>query len=440
MKKIIKKYIVLVALLSCATTLAAQEYIRDLTALDGKRSVIREVDEERVLIASNDTNVVTFTMYIEGQTSAVTMNFIIDDGQEYTINDFEIYKDTVYFVGRELVYNGEDSMFMGFMGYFPLSGFPNPTVELIYLTYNTVSRLDVCSEIAPPYNTRVIMTATEYFNQGYLIEAKRYSATQWRVVYSTLGQDKYVDDVAVTDGYVVVTSRYPHNIEGKYHVWMFSKPFPGYDLIDYFNGYFSYGYRARCSSVCVEHCTADGFAIATTENAAKMTVRGYDAALQIEHGGVSILHPDFYYPTELKFNPHTVSLDVLTNYTPLAVNPTPFRAPYGSMIYKLETSHLYGYNWVECRTFDDTIKSIDYRTSLTDVFVGSGISSDSPKLKVFKYTEPNFWGCSEMSDVECLQIENRKPESFVSEGVSFFRTIWKVNSWEDETPIEKICH
>lgn len=443
MKKTLKNYTILLTLLTCSYTVTGQEYIRNMASLLGGNSVIREVDDEGVLVASNDTNVICFTLYKEGVSTVESMKLRPLDIFSNRVSDFEIFNDTVYFAGVNTFLDIEegDSIFIenGFMGFFPLAGFPYSQVEYIPVCNGPLSKLDVYAEKTPPFATHVIMTNNSSFYTDMLFDATAYSPTHWNVFASSLNNDKYVDDVAVTDNRIVVTSRTKDGIQWFYRVWLFDIPTSGYCAMDNCMGNFTYKASRSISSVLVEHCTSDGYAIATSYGLGKLIVRGYDDFNEL--GGDSINYKSFYYPDDLKYNRHNVSLDVLCNYyyfKELAQEP---RGPQSSEILKFTVPNLYTFNSVECRTFDgNVIKSLDYRKNIPDVFVGAGVSFYDPALKVYKYTDPNYWECSDMSFLECKQIKKIKKEKYDVGWEVLKSPKDTLETWVDETPVENYCN
>lgn len=445
MKEIIKICLIILALFPGTYSVTGQEYIRNLTLLNGENSVIREVDDEHVLVASNDTNVICFTMYIEGAPTAVSMKFRPRNIFSNRVADFEIFNDTVYFAGVNtyLTIEEDDSIFYenGFMGFFPLAGFPYSQVEYIPICNGPLNKLDVYAETTAPFATHVIMTQSQTsYNSGMLFDATMISPTYWNVYSSSLNLEKYVDDVAVTDKKVIVTSRNKDGILWSYKVWVFRIPTgTEYCAMNNCEGNFTYRLYHDVSPVLIEHCTADGYAIATTVNNNKLIVRGYNDFLEL--GGDSIYYKACYSPDDLKFNRHNVSLDVLCNYYFYTeLNPEP-RGPQSSEILKFTVPNLYTFNSVECRTFDGhIIKSLDYRKNTPDVFVGSGISFYDQLLKVYKYTDPNYWECSDMSFLECKQIKKIKKEEYDVGWEVLKYPKDTLETWVDETPVENYCN
>lgn len=424
-----------------------QEYIRDIINLKGKNSVIRELDKNNILVASNIDDTIVFTQYDETNTTAISMKFKFNLAGQYTaVSDFEIYKDTVYFVCTKAIFDDEyqEYVYCGYMGYFPLNGFPNTQVEYIKIENGHANKLAVYSEVTAPFFTHVIMTArNQSFGFSYLVDARRVTSTDWKVCYSILDGDDYVDDVDVTDNYVVATSRKP-DLTYQYRVWLMNKPLGGYSALDFCNGYFKFSSPMAIGRLYVKHCTADGFVAVAKSYPSTLFVQAYDAASITNQylGTVTIpLSTVFDNAVDLKFNNNTISLDVLCNnpyYTDTLIFP---REQHNSIIYKFTVPNLTSLATVERRTYyDELINSLEYSKSHANVFYGSGAPSEDSQLRIYKYTEPYYSDCSIQSFVGCNQFHpDVKLDEWKLSYECFIKKATPATPWEAENPIEFIC-
>ena len=122
-----------VALLLSSASFAQEKKIEVINQLDNY-SLVRETNRGLWLVSNYFFGQTVFSMVDETQPATPQLWLGYVDGTDsLRVNDFEIFRDTVYFCGQ--VWRGKTSS--GVWGYFPLNNFPNVTVS--YNETNTES-------------------------------------------------------------------------------------------------------------------------------------------------------------------------------------------------------------------------------------------------------------------------------------------------------------
>lgn len=431
-------------LLASELLASGQEYIREFPNLDGQSSIIRDVDIKHVLISSNEGEVVVFTMFDQVQQTATSMKFSLGSAQKSRINDFVIYKDTVYFAATRTIFDEEDSvnLYASYFGYFPLAGFPNSPLATVGIHCDLTKSIGVYSEKTEPSNTHVVMaTYDKYSGNGWILDAFQNSDTTWETCYARPESNKYVDDIAISDNYVAITTRKPELIGDSTRLWLFYIPYGGHSIFDdpaYYNGYYTPRY---IRTLLVEKCAQDTLATTYADINGNLYVKVFNGPVHLSNIIMPNL-PFWYFPDDIKYNSQRNSVDILCNYMNAQPILPPFRAPMDSKIYVFYTSNHTGTAPVECRTFEDHVLwSLDYRKQNPNDFAGCGASEEFPQLKVYNYTEPYYKYCSIKTILECTINDNTKPyDKYQLNPECFIYKIEYKDTWEEEQQIEKPCN
>lgn len=200
MRKIILVY---VALMVVSFASSAQEYIEKLNNKYNDNSLIRKIDDGEWLVYSHDTYC-NFSRVVDGN-SSVSIKPLPSD--LISVSDFEIMDGHAYLCG--LTNSG-----FAYMAYFDLQTFPASPVSFIYLyDIDTVIKLEVIPPKLVGNNQlcQVVMTG-EKKDSGVIVDAVP-TASGWDVYFHApfilnnqhdFAQPYYYD-IAVTEGYVVVT-------------------------------------------------------------------------------------------------------------------------------------------------------------------------------------------------------------------------------------------
>lgn len=228
---ILRKALAAILLLCAAGPLHGQEFIREVIQdfLLADTSIVRTIGNDSVLI-SNKNYTSTLMVVTSGMSIGVPTRYI----NPIYVNDFEIAGKRVYFCGYKVDREVKKAVF----GYFNLSLFTNTDSILYYYV------LDSCAELKKIdyfrfgddlyYEYHIVMTGTTGTRSDVLVH-KIMLATipeppfppnplDYCDVYFSNNENENFDDVAVTDNYVVVSTRNKVNGTPFIDFWQFEKP------------------------------------------------------------------------------------------------------------------------------------------------------------------------------------------------------------------------
>lgn len=200
--KFIPRLFAVVLFFSISFPVMGQEFIRgaiDYYLCD--TSIVRQISADTVLVYnSNQTS--TFSFVVATQTNMWTLYY-----EPLYVNDFEIYKEKVYFCG----YMREEGVKYAIIGYFKLNDYP-----FINLYYYKVSdceelkKLDVYTimEIYGIEEVHLVATGTTSGVRSDAIVDMSMSAVPTNCdIYISNDENQSFDDVAATKNYVAVAAR-----------------------------------------------------------------------------------------------------------------------------------------------------------------------------------------------------------------------------------------
>ncbi len=389
--KTIATLTLLLTLLSAAPVASAQEYIKEIVGTDCSYSIVREYKANiRIVYNYGSTSTLGGEFLLVTETGVTTPVLALRD--DISVSDFEIFNDTVYFCG--IGYLGYTR---GIVGHFPLSSFSSSLVDIIFTTdYEQFIRLEV---FRSKYGGQLHLALTGKLRGGgnCLVDVPNPTSGTPLIFYHTILYNydyNEINDVAVTDNYIVATLRNPRgNHEGR--LYYFGHPSPG--------THFFYGLvntvevdRDITSFMILEACHDDFFVVSyrtTYGNDAWIHVKGYSGTTN--NPGDAAIHTQYvnHYPVDVKYSNHGEELDVLSNeFTGTDTNSVVYHIPYGGHI----TS----------RRFDSQrICSIDYLQTDPLHFIASGRGQDG-LLWVYKYSPMNEKPmCSIMEEPEYALLD-----------------------------------
>lgn len=382
--KTIALLILLLVQLAIVPSARAQEYIKEISQQESRYSIVREYKSDVRIVYNKESYTYFGGEFLMITESGVTTQ-LIALGDDISISDFEILNDTVYFCG--IGYLGYTR---GIVGYFSLSPFPSTMVDIIFTEdYEQFIRLEA---FRSKYGGQLHLALTGKLRGGgcCLVDVPNPTSGTPCHFYHTLLHDynyNAVDDVAVTDNYIVATLRNPRGShEGK--LYYFGHPSPG--------THFFYGLvntvdvdRDITSFMFLEACHDDFFVVSyrtTYGDNAWIHVKGYSGTTNTP--GDAAIHTRYvnHYPVDVKYSSHGEELDVLSNeFTGTDTNSVVYHIPYGGHI----TSRRYD---------GQRICSIDYLQPDPLHFIASGRGKDG-LLWVYKYSPVNEKPiCSVMED------------------------------------------
>lgn len=364
-------------------------------------SIIRETSKDTVLIYNQRRNhfaTSTFMLVTQGDNYTFTMYI-----EPIYVNDFEVFDKNVFFCGYKL----EDGIKKAIIGSFSLHNIPNYD-SLYFFRYYVIDeckefkKLDVYrTDEGIPFGTfdiHVVSTGTTGTRSDALVDMVMMSSLPGGVpincnLYLSNDTNENLDDVAVTDNYVIVSSRTKDKGDLVVNFWHFGRP----TVV---------GENIFCTSInnlCVKTPIAETpvFLEHTKVNdyVATYKINGYSriAMLQLEalnpnYNSVEItgIPMDNIFPMDIKYNRRNGVHDILArgeaginldydlqmkiyHITPAIIQNT---APYGEGTW-------YPYNQVW---------SIDPQNKTSNRFVASAGAANL--VRMLRYNHYQWTGCS----------------------------------------------
>ncbi len=218
------------ALLLFGTGLSAQTWltsdrIRTFDEVKVLNSIIRDIDGENRLVLD------------EGYGSSYFIK--VDDTNGYVpalglpedirVRDFTIHEGTVYFCGYKVVtFHDTVPVF----GWFGLEGFPSVSVSCATpIFHKSFERMGLYTIPEGEGQLHFALVARRHDNKFTLVDACITPDNKFRYHYMENPEEltsHYIDDLVVTDNYVVVSSRTREPYTPTGYLWCFEKPYaPG---------------------------------------------------------------------------------------------------------------------------------------------------------------------------------------------------------------------
>ena len=350
-----KRRLFFALLLVLVVPACSQNVLYEVTCLPSDRSIVREYKENVFVVYNTGANSNSFNLV---DLNSMSVNSI--DVGPSEVNDFEIYKDIVYFcgkVGSQALVGWFDipAVFSGMasvrLTYLPSMTCPQNTGYTDYFTnVKKIELMDIGGGmhlllVGESYCSREPTLATRFFADLF------FNGTDW--TFEATQEHSaifYYDDVAVTDNRVVpVGHKNPSNAEYIYSLPKPLAPYVGiFSSISFFPIIFNYSVRAYAGYSCqiidslaeivIEHITGDVFCTAYHGYATPSGGSGYvnGTLVNVYSGGFGVSGRYCVAPYSLKFkdlrySPMTNSLYLLPGagspappyeYVELFLNPT----------------------------------------------------------------------------------------------------------------------
>lgn len=442
MNNSIKKTALLLALLLTFVPAAiGQEFIKRVLNHDDDHSIIREVEKDKWLVCDFNLGKTVFSMITD--TGTYTEQLILGylSGTDSTVvNDFEIFEDTVYFCGTAYSQGGG----MSIWGYFPLLGFPN--VQVYYNDnlgdYMQLNKLEVFKVDPEREELHIVMTGLYTYNDGILVEVVRTAPLQFTEYNSWLGWDDIiVDDVAVTDNYVVVSTRIINGWASQGRLFYFNKPTVTGSTIFASNTQYRDLIYTAGSTILLEHCTYDATAVVYIMTQSPYFYVGgftpgpvYFSSTSIDHSHGPLLN----YKIELRdiaYNKDTKTLDVLMARK-LIVG-----FGYSSEVYHLPSAMASGsissgfYHMI-----GGELNSLDYLNSDQDRYIASGRDISDQELHIYKYSEIMTYDCTSAGEYTDIMLKEEEPTWEIELNYDYlYVNMMELSSRDMEEPVRIKC-
>ena len=236
------------ALLLIPLSSSGQELIRECN-VKGEPSIVRACIENVWMVYYEDAFGPTFAKVTS---TGATADNICLYGLIAHVADFEIVNNILYFCGTSLSNTAV-------MGYFSLTNFPS---TLVYTC--AVPLISNCRKLEAGYlnGTRHVVMIGDALGTSHIVDARDLGSNQWNFNISTYssGDDLY-DDVALTDNYVVISSR--DTAHDSAHLYRLSYPAANSPLLPQYSISYMIPNHSCQGEVLLDECVGDTIAYLT---------------------------------------------------------------------------------------------------------------------------------------------------------------------------------
>ena len=190
-----------ISILSMNNIVRSQEFVRELYGKIADTTIVREIDKNHSLAYGYHFPVSAFYMIADGQPAAPMLQ-LPDD---VYIADYEKYGEKIYFCGYRYVNETKTAL----AGYFDISSFPLCNVYYyVFPSHKVFKKLDIYYIIGSTYENHFVMTGVRANGKGSIADAYLLSSTMMECrYYESFDDHEEIDDVAVSNKYVTVSSR-----------------------------------------------------------------------------------------------------------------------------------------------------------------------------------------------------------------------------------------
>ena len=220
-EKLVIKYLAVLAtlILACIPS-SAQERIRVFNDVKSERTIIRDIDGEKRLIYNEGDVNPYFILLNDSDGACPAMSLPTN----MAVLDFTIYERMVYFCGYSI--EGTDTLAV--VGWFGLDGFPFSEVRYAeHSYYRTFTNIDTYKVHANEPEIHFVLVGRNHGQNYNVLDAREIRYGRLLFYQAGLAIDltqQIVDDLIVTDNYVVVSSRTKDFTFREGILWCFSKP------------------------------------------------------------------------------------------------------------------------------------------------------------------------------------------------------------------------
>ena len=256
--KFIPRLFAVVLFLSIVHPVIGQDYIRGSDShAYGVFSIIRETAKDTVLIYYRKPESSTFMLVANGNVNVQTIKI-----NPIFVNDFEVYNNVVFYCGYVLEGNEKKAI----LGHFNLKLFPNSSITY-YKIYDCqeLKKLDVYHtvEFQDYGEIRMVSIGTSSgVRSDVLVDLTTNTLFPMNCdMHFSYSENENFDDVAVTDKYVVVSSRNKEQENLVVDFWYYKKPhYVGQDIFNSNANRFRIYSPMIDSPVILEHTRKDSVA------------------------------------------------------------------------------------------------------------------------------------------------------------------------------------
>lgn len=375
-----KGFFALLMLLILSSTAKSQEFIKIFPLQKSQDMIVRDYTGDKWVIYDRYLDnylVVMQNVFLLVSENGASAPMLILPSSIKIVNDFEIFKDEVYFCGQDI--NNR-----AVMGRFSLQNFQNSQVCVWTLPeMYSFNKLDV-GELNSTYH--VMMTGEAALGSSHIVDAKRISSTQWDFNISKVLDDWLFDDVAITTSKVAFSARQKKNNIGT----LIEFPYPAMSLFIIPSSTVSYVNLYVSDGILLKATTGDQYAYLT--NSSNSTYMGEALGLtkvwEFRLGSPTTPYP--YYRRDITYNPLANRVDILGWDS----NHWKWSILHGFNPGSLPLAAIYGHE-----IGGHTIRSLDGIKSANGLFIATGNAVTADFLTLYRYKYDIWPGCLEQTSI-----------------------------------------
>lgn len=416
----------LFALLMVANHASGQNFIREETAYTSDdHSLIRSVSDTDWIVYSHSGYNECFRVT---NSSTVVPFFSLCNDEDYEINDFEIFHDTVFFCGCL-----HDTTDYAMFGMFPLAGFPSTTVK--YKVFTGLKSFTKIAMFSSAGTTHAALTAIYHRGFGTMVDIIKQSASSW--LFCVADRSSYFesyDDVVALSEYVVFSSRNmktsPFVKRLAQFVYHSIPTTPGNTFLSVNPAVKVVRTMEVKSPIVMNAWANNAFNTANTASASKISVGQFVGTNYLgssetpSQSGLAI--------RELGFNLFNMETELLVNVQNANTN--------GSLIYHFETANflnntvLYAHNYA-----DQFLYSLSDAGLFDLLQVSCGHHASNNRLRVYRY-KYTLYDCALRETLSSECVDYGVNDDFLTVSIDAYpKTLDELQSKGSVTNFRRIC-
>lgn len=207
----------------------SQDRVRVFDEVKSAEAIVKHINESTQLIYNEGYLQPCFILTKDVDVDAIAVCL----PNEVYVKDFAIYDDTVYFCGGMWTFGTSSSDAL--VGWFSLAGFPSTVVRTVKNSQlKCFDKIGVYAVSNDVRELHLAMIGLDDNDNHVLIDAHKRNSVQWyfhRSLENFGLENQYVNNLIVTDNYVVFSSNTKGVFSTEGHLWCFTKPYTvGYSI------------------------------------------------------------------------------------------------------------------------------------------------------------------------------------------------------------------
>lgn len=237
----------------------AQDRTRHFGEVKSQRSIIRDIDGQHRLVYNDEYFFPCFILVDDNDGNHQVLSL----PREILVRDFVIHNGSVYFCGTRTQSNLHDTCAV--VGWFGMEGFPATEVHFVQHEHQkSFERIESYNVFNAGSESHFVLIGRDINGIYNLFDARRIPLN--RMVFHQPSNPEYfidhqLDDLIVTDHYVIVSSQDRRALTCKGYLWAFLKPVsPGYHIFSAQAYHCPLG-RVSCPKIILESLGRTAFSV-----------------------------------------------------------------------------------------------------------------------------------------------------------------------------------